>query len=56
MFAWRNEGVAEIWLAPIAIMTYLLINAVPLILGCLAVQAWELCHEKADADDVDTTP
>ncbi|WP_175784873.1 hypothetical protein [Burkholderia ambifaria] len=55
-FAWRNEGVAEIWLAPIAIMTYLLINAVPLILGCLAVQAWELCHEKADADDVDTTP
>jgi len=56
VFAWRNEGVADIWLAPIAIMTYLLINAPPLILGCLAVEAWELCHEKAEKDDVSTTP
>lgn len=56
VFAWRNEGVADIWLAPIAILTYILINAVPLILGCLAVEAWEFCHEKAEADDVDTAP
>lgn len=56
VFAWRNEDVADVWLAPIALMTYLLINTVPLILGCLAVEMWELCHEKTTAHDVNTAP
>jgi len=58
VLAWRNEGVADIWLlqAPIALMTYLLMTTVPLFIGCLAVELWELCHEKAEADDVNTTP
>jgi len=56
MLAWRNEDVADIWLfqAPIALITYMLIIAVPLIIGCLALEVWEHCHEKAHG--VSTTP
>nr|WP_057929845.1 hypothetical protein [Burkholderia ambifaria] len=58
VLAWRNEGVADIWLlqAPIALITYLLMTTVPLFIGCLAVEVWELCHEKAEAEDVNTAP
>ncbi|RQR26359.1 hypothetical protein DIE23_30140 [Burkholderia sp. Bp9143] len=58
VLAWRNEDVADIWLlqAPIALITYLLMTAVPLFIGCLAVELWEMCHEKAESHDVNTAP
>ena len=56
MIAWRNEDAADIWLfqVPIALITYMLIIAAPLVIGCLALEVWEHCHEKADG--VSTTP
>ncbi|HDR8993161.1 MAG: hypothetical protein ACN6QT_06120 [Burkholderia contaminans] len=56
MLAWRNEDVADIWLlqVPIAFITYMLIIVVPLVIGCSAVEVWQLCHEKGEADGVDT--
>ncbi len=56
--AWGNDGVAGIWLiqAPIAVVTYILISSVPLVLGCLALEVWNLRSEVARTNDATTTP
>ncbi|WP_205815004.1 hypothetical protein [Burkholderia sp. Ac-20345] len=55
-----NEDVANIGLlqAPIALITYLLINTVPLAIGCLAIDVWMLRQEKprTNGTSTSTTP
>ncbi|AIO71762.1 MULTISPECIES: hypothetical protein [Burkholderia cepacia complex] len=57
-FAHGDERGASIWLlrAPIALVTYLFICTIPLIIGCVAMDAWSLRDEKTLENDANTAP
>ncbi|MDN7683027.1 hypothetical protein [Burkholderia cenocepacia] len=56
--AWGNEEVANIWLlqAPIALITYILINTVPIAVGALAIELWKRRYEELQTSDANITP
>ncbi|KVL32165.1 hypothetical protein WS98_21755 [Burkholderia territorii] len=53
-----DQAVASIWLirAPIALIAYLLINTVPLVIGCIAIEVWSLRDGQAEATGANTAP